>query len=82
MFTTYVIRSRSTGRLYTGSTSDMEQRLEQHNAGLTRSTRNRGPWDLVYKEEAQTRAEAVARERFFKTGAGREELKRRIQARP
>jgi hypothetical protein len=36
---------------------------------------------LVYKEEAQTRAEAVARERFFKTGAGREELKRRIQAR-
>jgi putative endonuclease len=60
----------------------MEQRLERHNAGLTRSTRNRGPWDLVYKEEVQTRAEAVARERFFKTGAGREELKRRIQARP
>jgi len=74
MFTTYVLQSRSTGRFYTGSTEDVEKRLSHHNSGLTRSTKNRGPWDLAYKEDFATRIEAAARERYLKAGVGREEL--------
>jgi putative endonuclease len=74
MFTTYVLRSVSTGHFYTGSTSDFDARMKQHNSDLSTSTKNRGPWELLYREEFKTRAEAMARERYFKTGAGRDEL--------
>ncbi|MGP8251690.1 MAG: GIY-YIG nuclease family protein [Terracidiphilus sp.] len=82
MFTTYVLQSRSTGRLYTGSTADFERRFEEHNFGLSKSTRNGGPWELLYREDTETRAAAMVRERYFKTGAGRDELNRILKKRP
>jgi putative endonuclease len=75
MFYTYVLRSRSTGRFYTGHASSIPQRKERHEQGLSRSTKGRGPWDVVYQEEFVTRAEAMRRERELKTGKGRDELK-------
>jgi len=74
MFTTYVLRSPTTRRLYTGSTSNFEERFKQHNEDASISTKHRGPWNLVHREDFATRAEAVRRERYFKTGKGREEL--------
>src|SRR5579863_9429876 len=50
MFTVYVLRSKSKGSFYTESTSNLTQRLERHNANLNRSTKNRGPWEVVYTE--------------------------------
>jgi len=76
MFLVYVLRNRSSGRRYTGFTTDLVQRLGQHNSGVTKSTKNRGLWELVYQEEYETRGEAMRRERFLKSGQGREELKR------
>jgi putative endonuclease len=76
MYFVYVLRSETTGRHYVGYTSDLTQRLGQHDNGITKSTKNRGPWEMVYREEFNTRSEAARRERFFKTGQGREELKR------
>jgi putative endonuclease len=75
MYFTYVLRSEKTGRLYVGHTSNLEQRLGQHNNGITKSTKNRGPWRLVHREGFATRSEAASRERFLKTGQGREQLK-------
>ena len=75
MFYAYVLQSDTTKHLYTGSCSDLTQRVGQHNAGLTKSTKNRGPWKLVYQEEFATRAEAMRREKFLKSGKGREELR-------
>jgi putative endonuclease len=72
----YVLRSPATGRYYTGATLNLEARLQQHNADQSISTKNRGPWDLVHHEEYSTLAEALRRERFLKTGKGRQEFKR------
>lgn len=36
--------------------------------------RNRGPFKFVYFEEHPNRIEALRREKYFKTGKGREEL--------
>jgi len=52
------------------------QRLGQHNNGITKSTKNRGPWEIVLREEFDTRSEAMQRERFLKSGQGRVELKK------
>ncbi len=75
MFLVYVLRNQTSGRLYTGYTSDLVQRVGQHNHGIAKSTKNRGLWELVYREEFKTRVEAMRREKYLKTGRGREELK-------
>ena len=75
MFEVYVLRSQSTGRLYTGFSADLVQRVGQHNLGISKSTKNRGPWDIVYTEPYATRSEAMRREKYLKSGRGREELK-------
>jgi putative endonuclease len=76
MFFVYIPHSETTDHLYTGYTTDVMQRLGQHNEGLTKSTKNRGPWKLVHCEEFATRAEAMRREKFLKSGQGRKELRR------
>ncbi len=50
MFCVYVLRGTTTGHLYTGFTSDLEWRLGQHNRGITKSTKNRCPWELAHRE--------------------------------
>jgi len=76
MFFVYILRSKCNRRHYTGHAADLSQRLGQHNNGITKSTKNRGPWELVHREEFTTRAEAMRREKFLKSGQGREEVQR------
>jgi putative endonuclease len=63
-----VLQSEKTEQLYTGFTADLEQRIGQHNAGITKSTKNRGPWKLLHQEQFDSRAEAMRREKFLKSG--------------
>jgi putative endonuclease len=58
-----------------GHTSDLDKRLLEHNNGKSISTRSRRPWVVVYKEEYETRLEAMKRESYFKSVKGRLELK-------
>ena len=74
MFHVYVLRSDKTGRRYVGSSQDPEKRLGEHNNGQSLATKHGVPWKLTNQEEFATRAEAVRRERFYKTGKGREIL--------
>jgi len=78
MFYTYVLQSQVNGYLYKGSTEKLEARVEQHNAGLVNYTSKYMPWKLVYFEVFDSRSEAMAREKFFKSGKGREWLKQKL----
>jgi len=51
MFTVYALQSDATGNFYIGQTADLDRRLLEHQQGLARYTRNRGPWRLVYQEK-------------------------------
>jgi putative endonuclease len=75
MYYIYILKSFSTGKRYTGHTSNLLARLNSHNSGDTPSTKNRGPWEIIYTEEYSSRSEAMKREKFLKTGKGREFLK-------
>ena len=79
MFSAYVIKSEVDGRLYKGMSANVSKRVKQHNAGENRSTKGFRPWKLVYREEFATRTEALAREKFFKSGAGREFLRDKLR---
>ena len=75
----YVLKSEIDGRLYKGQTCGIDKRIIQHNSGKTKSTKGYKPWKLVYFETFETRDEAVLREKYFKTGSGREFLKGKLE---
>jgi len=74
MFYIYVLISEKTGRRYVGMSKDPEKRLIQHNSGFTKSTKAYRPWKIVYQEGFETLVEAVNREKYLKSGVGREFL--------
>ena len=71
----YVLRSDVDNKRYIGLTNNLERRINQHNSGKVKSTKSRIPFKLIYFEEFESRSEAALREKFFKTGCGREFLK-------
>ena len=74
MFYCYVLRSQKTGRRYVGSRENLTERIRRHNAGESKSTKHGVPWVSVQTESSAIRAEAMERERYYKTGRGRGEL--------
>lgn len=62
----YILESTKNGRYYIGSTKDIDKRLKEHNKNQVRSTKHKGPWKLVYLEEAETKYRALHRERSLK----------------
>ncbi|NMB84395.1 GIY-YIG nuclease family protein [Candidatus Roizmanbacteria bacterium] len=80
MFTTYIIRNSFTKRFYIGSTNNLTRRISEHNRGQTISTRRKGKWVLVYKEEFKTNIEAKKREKMIKSYKGGNAFKKLIAA--
>lgn len=75
----YVVEC-SDGTLYTGYTTDVERRVEEHNAGEgAKYTRGRTPVRPVHVEEYETRSEAMSREHEVKS-LSREEKERLVNA--
>ncbi len=76
MYTFYVLQNHQ-GKIYKGYTNDLSRRLVEHNNKYRKSyASKRGPWKLVYQEVFKDKTEVIKRERYFKSGRGREELKR------
>jgi len=75
MYYACVIKSLKDGSLYKGHCGNIEERLKQHNKGLTVSIKNKIPFELIYFEKFDARIEAIKREKYFKTAAGRRFLK-------
>ena len=65
-FYTYILQSKCTGSLYIGQTNNVEDRLKRHNNNESKATKRKGPWELLYYKEFETRAEAVQLERMLK----------------
>jgi len=82
MYYAYVIKSQTHNFLYKGHCEDLASRLKQHNAGMTESIRPYIPFTIIYFEEFQTREEAIDREKYFKTAAGRRYLKKKFTTDP
>ncbi len=74
MYWVYALKSKKDNRLYIGLSLDVDRRLKEHNAGYCRSTKSRRPFVLIYKEECFSLEVARQREKFLKSGTGREFL--------
>ena len=79
MFIVYILYSKNHDRYYVGMTSDIQQRLKDHNSGNNKSTKPYRPWVVLHKEIFQNRIDARSREKYLKTAAGRRWRKQNIR---
>ena len=75
----YVLRSAKDGKLYTGYTADLRQRVADHVAGRASSTHDRRPMELIYYEAYLLAADAKAREIFLKSGPGKRFIRKQLR---
>ncbi|WP_186757919.1 GIY-YIG nuclease family protein [Echinicola salinicaeni] len=79
LFTVYVLSSKSSGKTYTGMTSDLINRFHSHNSfakiGFTTKYR---PWIVIHTEIFSSKSNALQREKVLKTGKGRLWIKTNI----
>lgn len=74
-FYAYMLKC-SDGTIYSGYTTDLEQRLNVHNRGSgAKYTRARLPVNLVYYEEFESKSEAMKKEAAFKKLSRTQKLK-------
>ncbi|HOY56411.1 MAG TPA: GIY-YIG nuclease family protein [bacterium] len=79
MWYVYNLLSLRNFRIYTGSTSDLKQRFSDHNNGKGgKYTADNRPFKLIHYEAFLTKTEAIEQENFYKTGYGREVLKKKL----
>jgi putative endonuclease len=78
MYFAYVLKSVEHDFFYKGHCNDLERRLAQHNSGMTISIKPYIPFKLIYFEEFQTEQQAMLREKYFKSAAGRRFLKQKL----
>ncbi|MFA7419983.1 MAG: GIY-YIG nuclease family protein [Melioribacteraceae bacterium] len=76
MYKVYAIKSNSRNYIYVGLTSNLEERLKRHNDGQNKTTAAYAPFSLIYTEDSIDRISARAREKYLKSGSGKEFLKR------
>ena len=71
----YVLRSISDDGFYIGYSANLRKRFAQHMEGSSLATSYRGPWTLIYYEAYLEQADALGREKYLKSGAGRRFLR-------
>ncbi|WP_317169027.1 GIY-YIG nuclease family protein [Poritiphilus flavus] len=71
----YVLQSEKDLLLYHGYTTNLHNRIINHNRGGTKSTSRRRPLKLIYCEFFLSKKDAKRREMYFKTSQGKRMLK-------
>jgi len=74
-FSVYGLYSEKYDKHYYGYTSNLSARLISHNELGHGWTARYRPWKLIYKKDFGTKAEAMAHEKWLKSGNGRAFIK-------
>ncbi len=75
----YVLRFRKNGKLYYGFSSNLKKRVRDHKSSKSDFTAKNGKFDLIFYEAYINEKDARNAERYFKTGHGREVLRKKLK---
>ena len=78
LFYTYVLESLKDRKRYIGFTHNLRKRIEEHQKGLSFSTKPRLPFKLIYFEACTNEVDARRREGYLKTTRGNHFLVKRL----
>jgi len=71
----YAISSVNRNYIYVGMTENLEERIKRHNSGREKTTKPYIPFILIFSEVCNNRIEARNREKYWKSGIGKEKLR-------
>jgi predicted GIY-YIG superfamily endonuclease len=75
----YIIRSiHFPDQKYTGASTDLKQRLSDHNSGKSTHTAKFSPWKLVWYCAFPDKYKALEFEKYLKSHSGRAFAKKRL----
>ena len=74
MVTVYILQGKD--KRYVGITNNLTRRLAEHRSGHTKSAQVIGQFELLHTEEFPDHITARKKEKFLKSGQGRELLPR------
>jgi putative endonuclease len=78
-YVVYVSKSLTAGKHYVGYTQNLISRFKSHNElGKKGYTLRYRPWHVIHVEFFSVKKEAMSREKFLKSGKGREWLRNNI----
>jgi putative endonuclease len=72
----YILKSKFDGSLYIGYTANLKKRFAEHNSGLSRATKHKLPYLLIFYEAFTDRIDAKHREVYLKSGWGFRSIKK------
>jgi len=78
MYFVYAIQSQIRNYIYVGISNNIKRRFHQHQDGLNNRTKAYRPFKLIHCEKFETRIQARQREKYLKSGAGKEYLKSKL----
>ncbi len=61
--------------IYVGMTKNLEERITRHNTGREKTTKPYLPYELIFTETCEDRTKARIREKYWKSGIGKEKLR-------
>ena len=67
------------GGWYIGYSTNLKQRIADHNQHKNVSTSKANNWNLIYCETYVEKMDALGREKFLKSGSGRKFLKKQMR---
>ncbi|MHB0978040.1 MAG: GIY-YIG nuclease family protein [Minisyncoccota bacterium] len=78
MYKVYILRSSKDGSHYTGVTEDLTKRLEEHNAGNSKYSSSKAPYNLVWYCVFKDKIKALDFEKYLKHGSGHAFARKRL----
>ena len=75
MYYVYLLRSRSSGKIYTGYSKNLKNRIKTHLSKGVHTTKRMGKLDLIFYEAYKSDKDAKRREKYLKTTKGKRNLK-------
>ncbi|MGQ9643826.1 MAG: GIY-YIG nuclease family protein [Ignavibacterium sp.] len=76
MLYVYALKSKTRNYIYVGMTANIKDRMHRHNSGYEKTTRSYRPFELIYLEAFDNRKQAREKEKYLKSGSGKEYLKK------
>lgn len=76
-WTVYALQC-SDGSIYIGMTNNLNRRIKEHQAAQVSWTKSRLPIRLIHQETLMTRIDARKREKYLKSGWGKQWLKSKL----
>lgn len=76
MIIVYAISSLQYNYIYVGMTQNLDVRLARHNSRREKTTLFYAPFRLIYTENCENRIAARKREKYWKSGVGKEKLRK------